>query len=739
MTALGFWLVVFAFVSSTVASLLYYRSISTGTLPGRARRWVQAGAAAIVTASFILIIVLLQHDFTNGYVFSYSSRALPLHYLVSCFYAGQEGSFLFWGLCSVVISLILLRSAGRTKDLEWVMTVFMAVQSFLMLLLIVKSPFRDVWEMFPQMKVNTVPADGQGLNPLLQNFWMAVHPPVLFLGFAAMAVPFSFAVGGMWKKDYSMVASAGFPWVLFSVLVLGLGIMLGAYWAYAVLGWGGYWGWDPVENSSLIPSIIGVALIHTMVAQRRSLVFIKTNNFLAVAAFCLVVYSTFLTRSGVLGDSSVHSFTDPGATVYWTLAGFLAALAFSGFGLLYARRADMRAHQVETRSMSREMALGLGTLVLLVLAVVVLFGTSLPIISQTTVEPSFYDSTALPFAILLALLIGYSLYAQWGGSEWREILRRSLRASIISVAVAIILFAAGLRDASMLLFALASVFALVVNLELLWKARHGGLRMFGGKLAHLGLALFFLGVLSTGKYSTTKSLSLGINRPVDAFGYRFTYTGNRMLPGEKYAFHVNVEAGGTAVTLAPVMFEAGEQGIMKTPDISSSFARDVYVSPVSFAGTGTHTHESYTIPKGGSISMGNVTARFVRFDMDAHGDATAGPGGAMSIGSVLELSNGSASETITPVAVYRPDAAPAYKSFPSRLMNANIRLVSVNVGMGGGASTVTVEVQPQGEASADGETLVVEASVKPFVNLLWGGTLIMFVGFGLCIIRRSGE
>ncbi len=267
------------------------------------------------------------------------------------------------------------------------MGTFMAIQTLFLMLVFAKTPFKSIWDMFPGLSQSQVPADGRGLNPLLQNFWMVVHPPVLFIGFAAMAVPFSLAVAGLWKKDYTILPQQGFSWLLFATSVLGFGIMLGAYWAYGVLGWGGYWGWDPVENSSLVPWLTGVALLHTMLAQLRTSKYVRTNFALALLSFILVIYSTFLTRSGILGDASVHAFTDPGAMVYWLLLGFLAVLVLAGVGLLVARNAGMKPQHTDTMFLTRETSLGAGAIALVLVAAVTLFGTSLPIFSTTRVEP----------------------------------------------------------------------------------------------------------------------------------------------------------------------------------------------------------------------------------------------------------------------------------------------------------------------------------------------------------------
>ncbi len=741
MTVLGFWVTVFGFAASAVSAFMYYRETRKPGAIQVARRWMLMSVLAVVLDAVLLVVLLLRHDYSNGYVYSYSSSSLPLYLLLSSFYAGQEGSFLFWALCSVLGALVLARHARRIGVEARVMTVFMSVQAFLLLLVMAKSPFRTVWEMIPQMPPNQIPAEGRGLNPLLQNFWMAIHPPVLFIGFAAMAAPFSFALAGLWKRNYALLVQQGLPWVLLATLVLGIGIMLGAYWAYGVLGWGGYWGWDPVENSSLVPWLTGMALIHTVLASRRSGAYLRTSLVLAIGSFLLVVYSTFLTRSGILGDASVHSFVDPGAGVYWLLVLFVAAIAVTGFGLLFARWKELLPQQKQAGGLNRETMLGVGALALVLAALVVLFGTSLPIFSRRTVEPAFYDTTTLPLAIGIALLIGYSLYTQWGLSDVREMIRRSLRVLVVSAVATGVLYWFGVRHAGMVLFVFASVFALAVNIELAWKIRKGNFLYLGGKFAHLGLAIFFLGVISTGKYSTKEELALQLNTPRTALGYTFTYRGNKPTPDGKYKFDVAVEKEGTRINLAPVMFEAGEQGIMRTPDIASSFEHDIYLSPLSLEeGTANPGSEAYTIPKGDSVRIGGVTARFLRFDMDQHGsEGMTAAQGVMAIGSVLELSDGTSRETITPVAIYGANGSPVYKPTPSRLMNADIRLVSMNVGMGATPSTITVEVQRAGVTPAGGETLKVEASVKPFVNLLWGGTILMFAGCVLSLVRRVKE
>ena len=743
MTVLGNWVVVLALILAGGSVLLYIReALGHRDSAARAGMLVAGSALLVVLASVLLLILLLTHDFTNGYVYSYSDRALPLSYLISTFYAGQEGSFLFWALCSAILAVILRSYSRRHQTEPWVMGAYMGVQTLLLLLVAAKSPFRSIWDMFPALSPGQVPADGRGLNPLLQNFWMVIHPPVLFLGFAAMAVPFSLAVAGLWKRDFAILPRQGFPWVLFATAVLGLGIMLGAYWAYGVLGWGGYWGWDPVENSSLVPWLIGVALLHTMLAQKRTAKYVRTNFVLALVSFILVIYSTFLTRSGILGDASVHSFTDPGATIYWLLLAILGVLVIVGGVLLVVRNRDLKVQHSDTMFLTRETSLGAGTIALILAAVVTLFGTSLPIFSTTRVEPSFYDQATLPIAVAMVLLIGFSLYTQWEAEDGKEMLRRSMKWIAVSLGAGILLYVAGMREATMLLLACSSIFAFFVNVEIGVKVARGDPRFLGGKLAHVGIALFLLGVIATGKYAPMERLFLAEGKPQQALGGTITYTGYSEQPDGKVAFHVAVERGGSSFTLSPVMFDAGQQGVMKNPDIASSLGSDFYVSPMSFEPhqASASDGDSYTIPKGQTVEIGDAQVTFLKFDMGAHGkEAMARGEGGMSFGSVLEIKKGSATEQVVALAHYGTNQPPDYDPVRSELLGATLQMVGMNVGMQSKESSVTVAVIRPGTAQPQPDVLVIEASVKPFINLLWGGTVIMLAGFALAIVKRSKE
>src|SRR3989338_6076123 len=461
----GTFLVWVALGASIVGMLTYARAaFGKGRSIPLARWSVLTSALGVAAASVLLMTYILQHRFDVDYVWSYSSRDLPTYLLITTFWAGQEGSFLLWALFGAAFGL-MLQSYARQRKLEYeAMAVYGFLQSFLILLLVFKSPFSAVWDVHPdQLTVGQIPADGRGLNPLLQNMWMAIHPPILFIGFASLAVPFALAIASLWKRVYTEWHTIAMPWVLFAVVSLAAGIMLGGYWAYGVLGWGGWWGWDPVENSSLIPWIVSVALLHSIVVQKKNGGFVRTNFVLAILSYILVISSTFLTRSGVLGDASVHSFVDPGTFVYTLLIVWVSSLVLIAVWVLRTRWSDLRPQGSVTGILRKDTMLGWTAVVLLFLALLVFVGTNWPIISSGTVEPAFYNKSTAPLGILLALVLAVRLSLQWEEIPLIVALRRM---SVPFAAAAVVTLAAlfmGVSDVVPLVLTLVSAFALFMR------------------------------------------------------------------------------------------------------------------------------------------------------------------------------------------------------------------------------------------------------------------------------------
>ncbi|MDT8322894.1 MAG: cytochrome c biogenesis protein CcsA [Bacteroidota bacterium] len=383
---LGNAAIIVGFIAAVIGMIAYFRSIENPRLVSFARGGFHISTVSVFVASAILLILIVKHQFQFHYVWAYSSRELPLGLLMSTFYAGQEGSFLLWTLMVAIVGIILLFYTQKRDNERETMGVYTGILAFLLMLLIVKNPFTPI-------DSDVIPRDGRGLNPLLQNFWMQIHPPILFAGFAAMTPPFALAIAGLMRRRYQGWVVSSLPWVIGGSMVLGLGIALGGFWAYETLGWGGWWGWDPVENASLIPWLVSVALVHTMITQKRTKGLMMTNFLLAILAFVLVLYSTFLTRSGVLGDASVHSFVDPGRFSFTLLVLFMFAFTDVGLALLFGRFTRWGTRLFERFSGWK----------LIMVTYLVVIGPSIPVFAQVSGDlvPVFDEMIAGSGALML--------------------------------------------------------------------------------------------------------------------------------------------------------------------------------------------------------------------------------------------------------------------------------------------------------------------------------------------------
>ncbi len=707
----------------------------------------------VITSAVFLLYLILTHQFQYSYVWEQSSTDLQLPLLISTFYAGQEGSFMLWALFTAVIGVFLLNYVSKGDRMEpQVMSVYTLVLSFLTLILILKTPFNFIWESFPkEVEFGFIPPEGRGLNPLLQNFWMSIHPPTLFIGFAALAVPFAFAIAALMKNEYRNWLIYSMPWLLFAGGVLGLGIMMGGYWAYSILGWGGYWAWDPVENSSLIPWIISTAAIHTMLAQKKTGKYVKTNLILNILSFLLVLYSTFLTRSGILGESSVHSFVDPGAEVYLALVIFISSfILISVFAMLF-RLKSLASIKTETATFfSKETFLFIGSMLLCASALIVFAGTSWPLVSKGKIEIDFYNKMNLPVGIFMMIIMGLTLYIEWKNTDLKRFLNNLIIPAVLSVLGTIILIIIGLHDPLYIIFGITSIFAFIVNARYVIRIIKKGSMNFGGVLTHIGIALFFLGVIGSGRYSEEVNLALEMNKPKEAFGYQFTYTGATpfMDPNNKkdtmYAFNVRIEKDNKEMILRPVMyFSQFSNGIMKNPDLANFAFKDLYISPISLEEPSFGNQQMFEFRKGEKKLIGDYEAEFIDFDF---GNMQKGGQEMMSgnytIGAKFRITGASNSETITLKSTYvngEPDPAPTALPFDDKFIMYFINMSVKGENMGGTTATIAVVDNSKGMSQMKEETLVISAAVKPFISVLWTGVLILFVGFILSIIRRKKE
>lgn len=785
-----------ALASSVIAMVMFYLNFRgyTNTL-NYGRIAYHTMTMLVITASTILWYLLLTHQYQYHYVFSYSNNSLNTGFLVSSFWGGQEGSFMLWLLLTSIVGVVLQSYSSKRGDLEpRVMAVFTLATTFLLIMVSpwFKNPFEFIWATpvfidaksisaqflnapfmqnfiftdpnsqttFVKMSedlynvlsasgiaVNDVVINGKGLNPQLLNFWMQIHPPTLFTGFSMATVPFAFAMAAMMKNDYRDWVRQAFPWVLAGTGILGLGIMMGGYWAYEMLGWGGYWAWDPVENSSLIPFLVGTASIHTLLVQRKSQAkggigrYARTNIILSLMTYVLVLYSTFLTRSGILGDASVHSFVDPGMLVYLFLVIFIGSFILLGFGMLLFRWKYLGEHvQIEEGLLSRELALFTSAVVLCASATIVLVGTSAPIWGSA-VDTFFYNEMHVPIAIIIGLLNGLSLLIKWKDTKSQEILKKSALSAGGAVLFTILVAALGaVNDLMMIVLTLTTAFALFVNLEIAIKIVKGNMKMLGAYVAHIGIALFILGVIGSASFSEEVDVDLVKNETKSAFGFDMTFTGYSPIENNtKYAFNINLKNGSSDYSVAPVMYISDfNNGLMREPDILSLLTKDIYISPLGYdEGRGENSEgQSLSLELGSQSNFDDATIlyqSFIKPDMSA-----MTTGGSIKMGAVITVQKDG--KTYTDSTVMQGTTG-NFDFIAAQFNDANLKVQVQKIDpttkqavfiVSNIVNKTQVTTQPK-------EVLTVTASIKPFISFVWIGVLVMFIGFFVSVARRLKE
>jgi len=687
-----------------------------------------------VAASTCLMYLFLDHRFGVEYVYDYSSSAEPFFYLVSGFWAGQEGSFLLWVFLGSLLGVFLLsgrgKSALRSRESGirdgHVMFFFLLVQIFLLVLLLKKSPF----SLLPE-----VPPDGRGLNPLLRDFWMVIHPPVVFVGYAALAVPFAYALSALSANRYENWVRLAFPWAVFSCLALGAGIFIGAYWAYKVLGWGGYWGWDPVENASLVPWILSVAMIHGLILERTKRIFRRTNLILAILCLLLVVYATFLVRSGVLGEFSVHSFADLGITGYLLI--FMIFFLFLSFGLYLVRLSGIPRSRTSDKVLTSEFALFIGIILLALSALLVLLGTSSPLISRIFGPPSnvsipYYVRTQLPLAILVCLVLGAVPSLGWRGSSWSAFIG-SVRISLLAAVILTILaFAFGVRSPVYLICIFSALLALVGNLGILVRRSRGGWRLLGGFVAHVGAGMLVVGIVTSSGYDRSEKINLPKGRTEEIWGYQFTYLGlEGDSAGRQDALKIKVQKGNSSFVAKPEFyFSEYNRGIMRTPYIKIYPLYDLYLSPLEHDQGEDQDRNLFQIGKGQTLEKEGYTITFVGFDMSSHAEA-----GQISVGAVLDVGHDTETTTLTPTMVMGGIEEGQIKSMaplPGGAGHLTLEKIDADRKM------VTLRLVLPGQETSE-DLLVLSVGKKPLINLLWLGTILVMLGLFMATLRRLKE
>ncbi len=594
--------------------------------------WVQRAiygfAASMIAANLVMINALLQHDFSVTYVAHVGSRSTPTIFTIVSLWSALEGSILFWGAIMggylAVFTLVYRKEHGRYMQLS--LGVMAAVATFFAFL--IAGPAN------PWVPIPNPAADGPGPNALLQNHvLMIIHPPMLYLGYVGMVVPFGIAAGALLRGELGdawMVPLR--KWTLVPWMFLSIGIILGSWWAYAVLGWGGYWAWDPVENASFMPWLTATAFMHsTMVLERKKSLKLWTLA-LALGSFVLTIIGTFMTRSGVF--NSVHSFTQ--SDIGPTFLVFIAVLLVFSVVLLSVRGHLLVAESHLETVVSREGSMLLNNLVFAALTFVVLLGTVYPLATEAlfhkkiTVGEPYFNQMALPLSLVMLFLMGVGPMLPWGAPDGKVLRSQALIPGAVALVTAGLCFAAGFRGFMPLTaFGLGGFVVATTLRELLLPARQRmaeqkedamtailrsasrARRRFGGYVVHLGIVAIVMAVAasSSGKVHTTGQLKVGESLPVGAYKVRFDGLSTGKEPRREWvAADVTVIAPDNTEVVhhgleAPRMnyYERSTDPV-GSPMVQGSVVRDVYVSLLAFdAKTQTASFNAWVFPLVGWI------------------------------------------------------------------------------------------------------------------------------------------
>lgn len=769
MYSLGTFLIVSS-IAMALLSVISYTLVIRGNRMALlyARFSVFSMLGILLMAWTLLLTLFLAHRFDIEYVNNYSSRDLDFFFTVAASWAGQPGSFMIWTLWGGIASALLVR---RAKHFEpYVLIVMMLIQAALLFFVLKLNPFSPLLDATTGLP--TTPVDGKGLNELLHNFWMIIHPPILFVGYALATVPFAFAISALIRHDYDTWVARALPWTLAAWAFLGMALLLGGYWAYETLGWGGYWGWDPVENSSLVPWLILTALVHGMVLQRSHGALRKTNVALALSAYIFVFYATFLTRSGVYANFSVHSFVAEG--IYEALVGFLAFLTVGSAALFTWRAFDIPSRQLSDKFFSRDSFFVLGMIALVMTALVVAIGTSMPVISAipavghtlqgwmsgafeiddgTLMNPqaqpftdgrfslasSFYKRTVPPLGAVVIVLMIIGPLLGWRDANMRHLLRTLRWPALAAVAAAIVALFINVRDPVSLAYVSGGVFAIGTNLVMIVRTLRGGWMRIGGYLAHLGFSLTMIGMVGSSAYATPEArLTMVPGETVKIYGYEFTFNGYKLDEKQRGVLDVTVSDGTNNIFDArPYLYNNMQMGsTMQTPAIKSLIYQDIYISP---AGYDPEINPAKPILAAGqSTTMGPYEVTFVDFNLDS---ASMTNGGPIKVGAKLKvIYNGQESEVEPVIQVITDEKTSDQKLeyIPATLPGGQtINLVEVD------PTNKMVLIEGKGEG-IDGLPVrpakgVITVSTKPLVIFVWIGVVVGVLGGMVAMLRRYLE
>lgn len=775
---LGKVFIYFSFFSLIASALVFAlsRNKQTPSLLKTGRLLYGLHFAALFGAILALYYLIFNHHYEYSYVWQYSANDLPFKFLISCFWAGQEGSFLIWAFFQGIIGFMVMYNNKSWN--AWVMPVYATAQVFIMSMLLGfklgplhlgGSPFLLLREL-PQnqgSEIFTVPnylemiVDGNGLNPLLENIWMIIHPPALFLGYAVTMVPFTYAVASLWKKDFHGWLKPAIRWSLASLLALSFGILLGGRWAYESLTFGGFWAWDPVENASLLPWLALIAGLHTLlIASKRRHSYVIAY-FFTFLSWVLVVYATYLTRSGVLSSTSVHSFGDTDKAlqmVIFTLLFFIGPLA------MLVMNFNSLKQKSEESMMSRDFWMLIGSIIVILSAFQITVTTSIPVINKlfgANIAPplenvAFYNRWQLPFAVIVGILIGVSQYLNYGKSEAKGFLKNILIAAGIALVLTVGIAVSdhiGRVDYWILTFAL--MLGLTVSVHFLIKYVNKTSNI-GAAITHAGFAIFLVGAVIAfsnsqviSKNTSDKNLGsmadnaenlvLEKGKILPMGKYMVSYTssekkGNETFYKVDFMKPDNNTGRETLFSLYPSVNRNTRMGTVYNPDTKHFITKDIFTF-ISFAqqdvGQADTSGFNKVIDKE-MMMQDTVVYQRMYFILDT---IIAG----MNENDMNNASIVAKFRVLSMELGKRLFADARYEIINGQISQTDAFVEPVGMkirfeGLSDNNSAIKVGLYTQQE-----DYIVLKAVVFPFMNIIWLGAIIMSFGFIYSIYRRRKQ
>ena len=783
-------LVVLAFIGALFASCSYYISFKnndSSAWKNYAKLWFTLHSVSVIGILVLLVIMVFNHRFEYYYIWQHSSTSLPYYYIFASIWEGQEGSFLLWMFWHVILAWIFIRNAKSWESP--VMFVVAMVQVFLASMLLgvnifginlgtnpfillrehpemVNLPFTKFPDYLERM------TDGRGLNPLLQNYWMVIHPPTLFLGFASTLIPFAYAIAGLLTKRVKEWVVPAIPWAFFGVMILGTGILMGAAWAYEALSFGGFWAWDPVENASLVPLLTFIGGAHLLLVYKKRKRSLLSSFILIIITFILILYSTFLTRSGILGDTSVHAFTDLGMS--GQLVVYMLVFTLMAIYLLIKNKKLIPKEKDDEHISSREFWMFIGMMVLIISSIQITFTTSIPVINKlfgSNFAPpeeviDHYNSWQIPIAIVIGLLIAVAQFFKYKVTNSKKITKRLILSASIAVIITVALqFYFQFIRVQYTLLTFASIFAVIANSDYFINIIKGKIIHSGSSIAHVGVALILLGALISNAKSDVISQNVldvdlgkefpnrenillykGDTLPMDK--YYISYAGKE-IHGTNIFYHVdyyerNFENSSLkkAFRLSPVVQTNERMGNVADPDTKHFLDKDIYTH-ITYADleilNKTGEPEDYQEAKVKNYNIGDtivtsntlITIQSIQNNIDKSKYNLGADDIAVSV-RLLTLGLNKQVKIIEPVFIIKDRRI---ETQAVELQKAGLKIDFTGINPDDG----TIELSISEKFKNKKEFIIMKAVVFPYINILWMGCILLIIGTWIAIVHRIRE